>query len=132
MSTWRGISWVNGCFKIHVYVVVQFYPWFKFSFPLFQTHYHTLQYPKTKEKKIWTKDKIAPQHVYVRKKFRLGSVESTYYKVPAWHRFNCNQIFLSFAIFFYLQSCFICNQSFCHPVQQHSRPLMHETINLPG
>ena len=34
------------------YVVVQFYPWFKFCFPLFQTHYHTLQYPQTKEKKI--------------------------------------------------------------------------------
>ena len=24
------------------YVVVQFYLWFKFYFPLFQTHYHTL------------------------------------------------------------------------------------------
>ena len=36
----------------NVYVVVQFYPWFKFSFLLFQTHYHTLPYPKTKEKKI--------------------------------------------------------------------------------
>ena len=24
------------------YVVVQFYPWFKFYFPLFLTHYHTL------------------------------------------------------------------------------------------
>ena len=34
------------------YVVVQFYPWFKFSFLLFQTHYHILPYPKTKEKKI--------------------------------------------------------------------------------
>ena len=35
-----------------VYVVVQFYPWFKFYFLLFQTHYHTLPYPKTKENKI--------------------------------------------------------------------------------
>ena len=34
------------------YVVVQFYPWFKFYFPLFQTHYHTLPYPKTKGNKI--------------------------------------------------------------------------------
>ena len=41
-----------------IYVVVKFYPWFKFYFPLFQTHHHTLQYPKTKENKIWTKDKI--------------------------------------------------------------------------
>ena len=39
----------NSCY---IYVVVQFYPWFKFYFPLFQTHYHTLQYPKTKENKI--------------------------------------------------------------------------------
>ena len=32
---------------VHVYsvdVVVQFYPWFKFYFPLFQTHYHALLY----------------------------------------------------------------------------------------
>ena len=49
---------------MYIYVMVQFYPWFKFYFPLFQTHYHTLQYPKTKEKKIWTKDKIEPQHMY--------------------------------------------------------------------
>ena len=27
-------------------------------------YYHTLPYPKTKEKKIWTKDKIEPQHLY--------------------------------------------------------------------
>ena len=33
-------------------VVVQFYAWFKFYFPLFQTHYHTLPYPKTKGNKI--------------------------------------------------------------------------------
>ena len=44
--------------------MVQFYPWFKFYFPLFQTCYHTLQYTKTKENKIWTKDKIDP-HIYV-------------------------------------------------------------------
>ena len=35
-----------------VYVVVQFYPRFKFYFPLFQTHYHTLPHPKTKENTI--------------------------------------------------------------------------------
>ena len=33
-------------------VVVQFYPWFKFYFLLFQTRYHVLTYPKTKEDKI--------------------------------------------------------------------------------
>ena len=39
------------------YVVVQFYPWFKFSFLLFQTlycnhYYHTLPYPKTNKHKV--------------------------------------------------------------------------------
>ena len=47
-----------------VYVVVQFYSWFKFCFPLFQTHYHTLSYPNTKKNKIQTKDKIEPQHIF--------------------------------------------------------------------
>ena len=32
-------------------VVVQFYPWFKFYFSLFQTHYHILPYPKTTKTK---------------------------------------------------------------------------------
>ena len=33
-------------------VVVQSSSWFKFYFPLVQTRYHTLPYPKTKEHKI--------------------------------------------------------------------------------
>ena len=41
-----------GTCKFNVYVVVQFYPWFKFYFSLFLTHYHTLPYPKTKGNKI--------------------------------------------------------------------------------
>ena len=32
---------------------------------LFQTHYHTLPHPKTKENKIQTKDKIEPQRIYI-------------------------------------------------------------------
>ena len=39
-------------------VVVQFYPWIKFYFLLFQTRYHTLPYIITKENKIQTKDKL--------------------------------------------------------------------------
>ena len=35
-----------------MYVVVQFYRWCKLRISLFQTHYHTLPYPKAKEKKI--------------------------------------------------------------------------------
>ena len=30
-----------------LYYMLWFYPWFKFYFPLFQTHYHTLPYPGT-------------------------------------------------------------------------------------
>ena len=41
------IGFVYG--KEREYVVVQFYPWFKFYFPLFQSHYHTLPYPKCVE-----------------------------------------------------------------------------------
>ena len=42
LTSWRTPS--------DIYVVVQFYPWFKFYFLLFQTHYHTLPYPKTIKK----------------------------------------------------------------------------------
>ena len=34
------------------YVVVQICSWSKLNFLLFQTHYRTLPYPKTKENKI--------------------------------------------------------------------------------
>ena len=34
-----------------------------FYFRLFQTHYHILPYPKTKENIILTRDKIEPQHI---------------------------------------------------------------------
>ena len=46
--------------RVFICVVVQFYPWFKIYFPLFQTN--SLSYPKLKEHKIKTKDKIEPQH----------------------------------------------------------------------
>ena len=45
-----------------VYVVVEFYPWFKFYFPLF---WGMVMYDNefiTKRNKIWTKDKIEQQH----------------------------------------------------------------------
>ena len=43
-------------------VVVQFYPWFRFDFLLFQTHYHTLLYPKRKERKRILKPRIKLNH----------------------------------------------------------------------
>ena len=47
------------------YVVVQFYPWFKFSFLLFLGMVMYDNEFETKEYKIQTKDKIEPQHIYV-------------------------------------------------------------------
>ena len=39
--------------RMNISIVVQlFYPLFKFYFPLFQTLYHTLPYPRIKENKI--------------------------------------------------------------------------------
>ena len=43
----------HSCWNLSdIPVVVQFYPRFRFYFPLFQTHYHTLPHPKTKENKM--------------------------------------------------------------------------------
>ena len=44
-------------------VVVQFYPWFKFYFLLFLGIVMYDNEFETKENKIWTKDKIEPQHM---------------------------------------------------------------------
>ena len=56
---------------LHIYVVVQFYPWFKFYFPLFcgMVMYDN----EFKTNKIQTKEKIEPQHIY------YSSVMNTYY-----------------------------------------------------
>ena len=54
------------CDSFNVYnvcVVVQFYPWFKFSFLLFLGIVTYDNEFETKENKIWTKDKIEPQHM---------------------------------------------------------------------
>ena len=48
---------------MNISIVVQFYPWFKFYFPLFQPLYHTLPYPRIKENKIQNKDKIEAQNI---------------------------------------------------------------------
>ena len=46
---------------IGTYSVVQFYPWFKFSFPLFLGIVMYDNEFETKENKIYTKDKIEPK-----------------------------------------------------------------------
>ena len=52
-----------------VYVVVQFYPWFKFCFPLFLGMVMNMMNDnefEAKENEIYTKDKIEPQHIQPR------------------------------------------------------------------
>ena len=48
---------------IIIYVVVQFYPWFNFSFLLFLGMVMYDNEFQTKENKNWIKDKIEPQHI---------------------------------------------------------------------
>ena len=62
-------------FFYHVYVVVQFCPWFKFYFLLFWGMVIYDNEFETKKNKIWTKDKIEPQHIYGIKMF------SKYYNI---------------------------------------------------
>ena len=47
-----------------IYVVVQFYPWFKFSFLLFQTHYYVIiiHYHTQKQKKRKLEPRIKLNH----------------------------------------------------------------------
>ena len=47
-----------------LYVVVEFYPWFKFCFLLFQTHYHTLPYPPKKKRKFKPRIKLN-RNIYI-------------------------------------------------------------------
>ena len=51
-------------FRFGTYVVVQFYPWFKFYFPLFLGMVMYDNEFETMENKIWTKEKIVPQHIH--------------------------------------------------------------------
>ena len=53
---------------IYIYVVVQFYPWFKFSFLLFQTHYRVIiiHYLTQKQKKRKFEPRIKLNHdIYI-------------------------------------------------------------------
>ena len=44
--------------RLNVNVVVQFYPWFEFHFPLFKNHYYIIHYQAQKQKKIKFKPRI--------------------------------------------------------------------------
>ena len=64
------------------YIVVQFYPWFKFQFLLFQTHYHHIYYHSPKQKEVKFKPRIKLNHniiihyVMVREQGRAGEVRA--------------------------------------------------------
>ena len=50
--------------RFSIYVVVQFYAWFKFNFSLFSGMVMYDNEFKTKPNKIETNDKIEPQHIF--------------------------------------------------------------------
>ena len=56
----------------NIAVVVQFYPWFKFSFLLFQTHYHVIiiHYHTQKQKKRKSEPRIKLNHNIAKPKSR--------------------------------------------------------------
>ena len=57
--------------NLGVYVVVQFYPWFKFSFLLFQTHYHVIiiHFHTQKQKKRKFEPRIKLNHNIYKEKY---------------------------------------------------------------
>ena len=57
--TWRfDCSCIAILSKAYVvYTVVQYDPWFKFYFPLFQAHYHTIHHHNQEQRKIKFKPK---------------------------------------------------------------------------
>ena len=57
---WRFVSWYICCGSNLSLVQI----FFSFVSNSLSCYYHTLPYPKTKQKKIWTKDKIEPQHIH--------------------------------------------------------------------
>ena len=64
-----------GSGYVYIYVVVQFYPWFKFYFPLFQTHYQ--HYHTQKQREIKLKPRIKLNHnIYIN--------GSSYYMGALW------------------------------------------------
>ena len=65
---WQLKQWIVTV--IGIYVVVQFFPWFKFYFPLFKTRYHTLPYPK--KGKIKFKPRKILNHIYT---YHLNVIE---------------------------------------------------------
>ena len=78
------------------YVVVQFYPWFKFSFLLFQTHYHVIiiHYNTEKQKKIKFEPRIKLNHnTYTFKQyFRHASL--TWFVFPNIWPCDCHNLLI--------------------------------------
>ena len=65
---------LTAALEVLVYIVVQFFPSFKFYFPLFKTHYHTLPYPKTKENKNLNQGKKLNHNIHMHEATFVTSV----------------------------------------------------------
>ena len=59
------VLYLAGIWKTIVYVVVKFYPWFKFCSLLFLGIVMYDNEFETNENNFWTKDKIEPQHIHL-------------------------------------------------------------------
>ena len=77
-------------FPVTVYVVVQFCPWFKFYFLLFWGMVIYDNEFETKKNKIWTKDKIEPQHIHNPTKSFWGAFSDNMAQ-PILYSRNCAQ-----------------------------------------
>ena len=60
--------------EVRIFVVVQFYPWFKFHFSLFWGMVIYDNEFRTKENKIEIMDKIEPQHIFTIKAREINTV----------------------------------------------------------
>ena len=91
--------WINDFIYqvcgIYIYVVVLFYPWLKFYFPLFLGMVIYDNEFKTTENKILTKDKIEPQLIYLKTNWILHFIKNT--PMTLWIQATqlCNPPFLS-------------------------------------
>ena len=76
-------------YKIHDYVVFQFYPWFKFDFPLIFLIYIIMLYisiEKTIESQNWNKNNIEQQHIYLH--CNLNSLKGNHAGLKCVHAYD--------------------------------------------
>ena len=118
--------------EVRIFVVVQFYPWFKFYFSLFWGMVIYDNEFRTKGNKIEIMDKIEPQHIFTIKAREINTVTKqwviylivdcivahVFSKVSCWKPFFITSIF-PFVVSSrndhdcrYVSSCFLCARTF--------------------